>query len=234
MREKAIDPLSGSMADYVSVEGPDLPERVRPLFDWQETRRRAHLWPYSKVIHLSPRTRRTITDDSGIEHTGLNFASQDYLSLSSHPDIQDAAISAIRAFGVHSAGSCALSGNTSLSIRLERAIGDKLRMNHVVPYPTGWGAGFGVIKALVRPRDHVVMDALAHACLQAGAMASVPNVTRFGHNDVEHLARLLAKLRRRNTLPLPKRISGDAAPSRHNPCQGLTALGDREARPVLL
>ena len=70
---------------------------------------------------------------------------------------------------------------------LERAIGDKLRMNQVVFYPTGWGAGFGVIKVLVRPHDHVVMDALAHACLQAGATASVPNVTRFRHNDVDLL-----------------------------------------------
>ena len=45
-------------------------------------------------------------------------------------------------------------------------------MGEVVLYPTGWAAGFGVIKGLVRSADHVVMDMLSHSCLQEGANAA--------------------------------------------------------------
>src|SRR3546814_18836939 len=75
----------------------------------------------------------------------------------------------MKEFGVHSAGSPALVGNTSLSLALEKKIGEFLEMNEVILFPTGWAAGFGVVKGLVRPSDHIVMDALSHACLQEGA-----------------------------------------------------------------
>src|SRR5919199_1864261 len=69
-------------------------------------------------------------------------------------------------YGVHSAGSSALTGNTKYSLKLEKTISEFLQLEHTVLYPTGWAAGYGVIKALVGPADHVVMDGLAHACLQ--------------------------------------------------------------------
>jgi 7-keto-8-aminopelargonate synthetase-like enzyme len=61
-----------------------------------------------------------------------------------------------------------------------------LRMPEVVLFPTGWAAGFGTITGLVRPYDHVVMDELAHQCLQQGAYTATRNVHRHPHlsNDV--------------------------------------------------
>jgi len=61
-----------------------------------------------------------------------------------------------------------------------------LRMPEVVLFPTGWAAGFGAITGLVRPYDHVVMDELAHQCLQQGAYTATRNVHRHPHlsNDV--------------------------------------------------
>ncbi|SOJ56629.1 2-amino-3-ketobutyrate coenzyme A ligase [Mycobacterium simulans] len=115
---------------------------------------------------------------------GVNFASQDYLSLSGHPEIKAAAREAIEDYGVHSAGSPALVGNTSVSIALERRIADFLDTEFVSLFPTGWAAGFGVIKGLVRPNDHIVIDALAHTCLQEGAQAATRNIHLFGHNDL--------------------------------------------------
>ena len=97
---------------------------------------------------------------------GVNFASQDYLSLSSHPSIIQTAKRTIDEAGVHSAGSPALVGNTSHSVALELKIGEFLNMQEVTLFPTGWAAGYGVIKGLVRSADHIVMDNLAHACLQ--------------------------------------------------------------------
>src|SRR3546814_5443306 len=91
----------------------------------------------------------------------------------------------MKEFGVHSAGSPALVGNTSLSLALEKKIGEFLEMHEVILFPTGWAAGFGVVKGLVRPSDHIVMDALSHACLQEAAQAATRNIHLYRHNQIE-------------------------------------------------
>lgn len=70
---------------------------------------------------------------------GINFGSQDYLSLASHPQVMAAAHAAIDTYGVHSAGSPALMGNTTLSVELERRMCQFLGMNTCALFPTGWG-----------------------------------------------------------------------------------------------
>ena len=117
--------------------------------------------------------RCAIRDDRGILSEGVNFASQDYLSMSSHPGVHcRRRREAIDTIGVHSAGSPALVGNTSTSVELEKRLASFVGMKEAILFPTGWAAGFGVIKGLVRVHDYIVMDALAHACLQIGAAAS--------------------------------------------------------------
>jgi 7-keto-8-aminopelargonate synthetase-like enzyme len=63
-----------------------------------------------------------------------------------------------------------------------------------VLYPTGWAAGYGVFSGLVRRRDTILIDQLAHNCLQAGVQAS-QNVHRFQHNDADEVERLLRQVR---------------------------------------
>src|SRR5258708_16689316 len=89
---------------------------------------------------------------------GVNFASQDFLILSSHSGIKATAKETIERCGVHSAGSPALVGNTSYSVALERKIADFLKMEEAVLYPTGWAAGFAVIKGFVLSAHHLLPD----------------------------------------------------------------------------
>ncbi|MGB6636605.1 MAG: aminotransferase class I/II-fold pyridoxal phosphate-dependent enzyme, partial [Bradyrhizobium sp.] len=167
--------LTGSMRDFRVPGGADLLGRTEGFYRWQDLRRQNGLWPFSRATEDGPKTVCAAQDDRGNKMQGVNFASQDYLSLSSHPEIMATAIETIERCGVHSAGSPALVGNTSHSVALERKIAEFLNMDHVVLYPTGWGAGFGVVKGLVRSADHIVMDMLAHSCLQEGANAATNN-----------------------------------------------------------
>ena len=187
--------LTGSMRDFRVPGGADLLGRTEGFFKWQNLRRQNGLWPFSRATEDGPSTVCWAQDDSGNKMRGVNFASQDYLSLSSHSGIKSTAKETIERCGVHSAGSPALVGNTSHSVALERKIADFLKMEEVVLYPTGWAAGFGVIKGLVRSADHVVMDMLSHSCLQEGANAATTNIHLFRHLDNEYCRKILTKIR---------------------------------------
>lgn len=191
--------LKGSLRDYRVVPGTDLIGRFDGFFAWQDMRRQNGVWPYAKSTTCAPRTTCTALTDSGEKFSGVNFASQDYLSLASHPEVKAAAIAAIQDYGVHSAGSAALLGNTKHSLELERVIEDFIPGRRAVLYPTGWSAGFAAVQGFVRPNDHVVMDVLAHSCLQEGARAATQNISYHGHLNVRALERRLQKIRAADT-----------------------------------
>lgn len=198
-RSGVFDPLSGSLREYRDPKGADLFVRVKPFFEWQDTRRQNGFWPYSRSTDTPPQPLCAVRDDAGRPVRGVNFASQDYLNLASHVAIKQAARAAIDEFGVHSAGSGAFLGNTKYSIALERTISEFLQLEHTLLYPTGWAAGYGVIRGLIRAEDHVVVDALAHNCLHDGALAATPNVHLHRHLSLPSVRRVLNHIRARDT-----------------------------------
>jgi 7-keto-8-aminopelargonate synthetase-like enzyme len=193
-----LEALTGSLREFRDPRGSDLFERVKGFYRWQDLRRQHGLWPYSKSTDDAPKTTCSAKDDAGRAFRGVNFASQDYLSLASHPAIKDAAKAAIDEYGVHSAGSGAFLGNTRYSLALERTISDFLQLEHTMLYPTGWAAGYGAIRALVRPEDHVVIDGLSHNCLQDGAIAATRNIHLHGHLNLQSVRRHLNRIRTRD------------------------------------
>lgn len=191
--------LMGSLRDFRSPEGSDLIRRTDGFYDWQNLRRQHELWPYARSTSTAPQARCEARSDTGEVFSGINFASQDYLSLSSHPAVKAAAIAAINEYGVHSAGSAALLGNTANSLRLEQGLSEFLGGREIVLYPTGWAAGYGSVQGFVRANDHVVMDILAHSCLQEGAKAATQNIHYHGHLNLDALARKLQRIRASDT-----------------------------------
>ncbi len=189
------DALTGSLREFRELHGKDLFARVGGFYEWQDLRRSRGLWPYSKATEQAPLAVCSARDDSGVRISGLNFATQDYLGLSSDPEIKEVAKAVIDEYGVHSAGSSAFAGNTKYSLRLEKTISEFVNLDHVVLYPTGWAAGYGVIKGLVGPTDHVVMDGLGHSCLHEGANSATANVHLHGHLNLDSVRRHLKRIR---------------------------------------
>jgi glycine C-acetyltransferase len=192
---RAHDPLRGSFAEYARPVGADLMARTESILPWIQARGKAKLWPYGRAVSQSPRTTTRAEAESKLIREGLNFASQDYLSLAAHPAIHEAARHAINAYGVHSAGSSALQGKSDISLALEREIGEALHMEHAVLFSSGWGAAFGAVTALVRADDYIVLDQLAHASLQTGAAAATQNVVHVEHLSEPALRRALTDIR---------------------------------------
>lgn len=186
------------MRDFFHGSGPDLTAKARAFMEWSDGRVRYGGFPYAKRLLRAPGPEASLRLADGSVRAGLNFSSQDYLSLASHPAIAEAAGAAIARYGVHSAGSTALAGAMDFSEELEAMLAEHLRTPYVTLYPTGWAAGYGVIRGLVRAGDHVVIDALAHNCLQEGAAAATREVHLFRHLDAGHAREKLVAIRARN------------------------------------
>ena len=187
--------LDITLADFRDVSGLTLKDRLCGYYRWQSARRRDGSWAYDKTLHSAPLPNSSMVDGCGRHVKGPNYCSQDYLSLAKHDSIREAAISALDEFGAHSAGSSALLGNTLISRKLEAELAEFLGYEHVLLFPTGWAAGYGVVKSLVRSDDWIVMDALTHACLQGGARAATPKVASVPHLDSDAFERRLARIR---------------------------------------
>lgn len=194
-KREQLDPLRGSFAEFARPSGPDLVARTSNIVPWIAARRDAGVWPYARAAASAPGTTTHAEAESFQMREGINFASQDYLSLAAHPAVHEAAAQALRHYGVHSAGSAALQGRSDISLALEREIGDTLQMEHVTLFSSGWGAAFGAVTGLVRPDDHIVMDRLAHSSLQTGASAATQNITRVEHLNVGAVQSALAEIR---------------------------------------
>jgi 7-keto-8-aminopelargonate synthetase-like enzyme len=191
--------LEGSFADFARLSGKNLELRTQRYHEWRRNRLQQGVWPFSTELRSNPGPEATVIDEAREERTGVNFASQDYLGLSAHNAVRTAAIEAIKDYGTHVAGAPVLQGNSILSLRLETALAELLELPHVVLFPTGWAAGYGVITALIRTKDHVVLDQYAHNCCVQGAMAATPNVHRVRHLSTDAFVRQLRRIRTTDT-----------------------------------
>lgn len=189
--------LEGVTTDFIDRRRCNLLDRWTPHHEWLESRSQNRVDPYSKYTSSQIGPEINACDRWGRPLNGVNFASQDYLNLASHPAIRQAAKRAVDLYGVHSAGSAALMGNTVVSVELEQQMAQFLSVADCTVFPSGWGAGYGTIKTLVGPNDHIIIDTLAHACLQEGARNATANVHAFPHLSFHAVERVLLRIRRK-------------------------------------
>ena len=145
------------------------------------------------------------------------WCSNDYLGLSTHPALAEAAASASKAWGIGARASRLLAGSTSLHHTLEEALAAWFGTEAALVYPSGYLANLGTFGALLSSQDAVFVDRLAHASLFDAARATRATLRVFHHNDPAHLATLLSRLRRggRRRLIVTEGVfsmEGDSAP----------------------
>jgi 8-amino-7-oxononanoate synthase len=138
----------------------------------------------------------------------ISFSCNDYLNLSTHPKIIAAAIAATRDYGAGAGGSRAVTGNHPLYTALESRLAALKNTDACVVFGSGYLANTGIIPALMSAGDVIFIDALAHACMWAGAKLAAARTIVFAHNDLAMLGNLLAAERHnyRNAMILTETV----------------------------
>jgi 8-amino-7-oxononanoate synthase len=147
--------------------------------------------------------RRTLlesprVDGVWIERSGrrlLSFSCNDYLNLSQHPLVREAAAAAIARHGTGAGASRLVTGNHPLYAALETRLARFKGSEAACVFGSGYLANIGIIPALVAAGDLILLDELAHACIWAGARMSGATILDFRHNEAAQAAQLLAAQR---------------------------------------
>lgn len=163
---------------------------MRDPYDWLapalKTIHKAH-W-HRQVQPISGSGTNTLTIGG---QTLINFASNDYLGLTRHPRLVEAAIAAVRTYGTGSTGSRLLSGHRELHRQLERAIATLKGTDDAVVFSSGYLANVGTLAALMGRRDLILSDQYNHSSLRSGATLSGATVQDYRHCDLTDLRQQL-------------------------------------------
>lgn len=120
--------------------------------------------------------------------------SNNYLGLTTHPKVREAAIQAIQRYGTSCTGSRFLNGTLEMHEQLEHELAEFVGKPAALTFSTGMQTNLGTISAIVSRGDYIIMDKEDHASIVDGALLSMGDIQRFRHNDMEHLERVLRSL----------------------------------------
>ncbi len=124
-----------------------------------------------------------------------NFASNDYLGLSNHPEISRAFIEGIHLYGSGSAASRLVTGTSVAHTTLEESLAVAKHTEAALSFSSGYSTAISTLPIIVGKGDFVILDRLAHASLIDAARMSDATLRVFQHNDVDHLESLLQRIR---------------------------------------
>lgn len=165
----------------------DLFDKCREFSKIVQQAKDNNYYPYFTPISSEP-DRRVIIH--GREY--LMMGSNNYLGLTTHPKVKEAAIAAIRKYGSGCTGSRFGNGTLDIHVELEEKLAAFYSKDDCVVFSTGYSANLGAISALVRRGDIAIADKLDHASIVDGCQMSYGTVKRFVHNDMHSLNHVLA------------------------------------------
>ena len=140
-----------------------------------------------------------LTENEGTEavckgHRLIMCGSNNYLGLTTHPKVREAAIEAVKRYGTSCTGSRFLNGTLELHEQLEHELAEWVGKEAALCFSTGMQVNLGTVSAIVSRGDVVILDKEDHASIVDGARLSFGKIDRYIHNDMEHLERTLQSI----------------------------------------
>jgi len=149
----------------------------------------AGYYPYFIPISSEQDTKVTVKGKEMIM-----IGSNNYLGLTSHPQVKQAAIDAIKIYGSGCTGSRFLNGTLDIHEELERRLAQFMNKESALVFSTGFQTNLGTISSLVNKGDYIIMDRSDHASIVDGCRLSFGKVLKFRHSNMSDLKRVLSSL----------------------------------------
>jgi len=169
---------------------PDLFEKARnhERLEQLALAREHDLLPYFRQVDGEP---GPLVQMEGRER--LTLGSNNYLGLTAHPQVKQAARDALEAYGTGLTGSRFMNGTTPLHTELERELADWMGTEEAIVYTTGYQANVGCIATLLAPGDTVICDSGDHASILDAVSMSRARIRPFRHNRLDKLEKMLER-----------------------------------------
>lgn len=193
------DPSRTTFTDYDYSNfyygaGDDPLNLLGPFGQWYQEALPNGYYLYSEPLASAPGTRVVVRNrKNGQLQELLNLASYNYLGISYRDEVKEAAIEAIRKYGLGASGSPILSGTFDIHLELAQALAAFKDKPAAILFPTGYSANVGFISALMRSGDNILCDQYAHASIVDGAILAKSKTVFFRHNNPMDLERKLLK-----------------------------------------
>src|SRR5579859_56705 len=127
-------------------------------------------------------------------HEVIMIGSNNYLGLTTHPKVRQAAMDAIKVYGTSCTGSRFLNGTLELHLELERRLARFMGAEAALTFTTGYQANVGTISALVGKGDYVIVDKEDHASIVDGCLMCFGEMKRFNHSNLSSLETVLSRI----------------------------------------
>jgi 8-amino-7-oxononanoate synthase len=174
------DPLEG--------ENVDVFNKCRESASRTDPMHAAGVYPYYRMISSA---QEPVVVYQGQELVMLG--SNNYLGLTNHPEVKEAAAMALAIYGTGCAGSRLLNGTLDLHVQLENKLAEFMGREAALVFSTGYQVNLGVLSCLLDRQDIAFLDALDHACIIDGARLGFGRSHKFRHNDMADLEKKLAQ-----------------------------------------
>lgn len=144
------------------------------------------IYPYFHTLE-SKQAPEVVMESKDIIMIGSN----NYLGLTSHPEVIEAGIKAIEKYGSGCSGSRFLNGTLDIHVALEKELAEFLNKEEVVTFSTGFQSNLGIISAIAGRTDYIISDKENHASIYDGCRLSFAKMLRYNHSDMQDLERQL-------------------------------------------
>jgi glycine C-acetyltransferase len=188
-----FDPTDFSLADFQWNDNPDV---LSPPEDFQEWKKSPGIQTafalFEQELQGPPGARvRMRSNVDGETREVINLTSYNYLGLSTHPEVVQAAKDAADTYGLSASGSAMLSGTFDLHNEFARKLADFKQKEAAMLFSSGLGGNMGAIQGMLQKGDVLVIDDKCHKSVVDGGTLSRAKVVSFKHNDHESLDRQL-------------------------------------------
>jgi len=188
---------------------PDIFDKCRRFTTAKEVMA-AGMYPYFHVME-SEQCPEVIVEGRKMIMLGSN----NYLGLTNHPKVKEAAIESVKKFGSGCAGTRLLNGNLEIHMKLEEKLASFFRKEAALTFSTGYQTNIGVITSLAGKHDVIIIDKLDHASIIDACRLSYAEVKKFKHSDMGNLEYVLKETGNRGKLVVVDGVysmEGDIAP----------------------